>query len=88
MDKIMSIKAEGVEASRAYRKHKATIENYRLELIEAEEKVREIRDSHEWKQAMNYFAVLGNRGYLEEKVTFENGYKIKFKKGVEKNETV
>lgn len=84
MDKIMSIKKEGIEASRAYRNHKKTIEWYRNELLEAEATVRRIRDSHEWKLAMNYFALLGNRGYLEERVTFENGYQIKFKEGVEK----
>lgn len=84
----MSIKAESIEASRAYRIHRATIEKYSQELIEAEQTVRRIRDSYEWKQAMNYFAVLGNRGYLEEKVTFENGYKIKFKEGVQGNETL
>lgn len=84
VDKIMSIKEEGIEASRAYRNHKKTIERYRNELLEAEATVRRIRDSHEWKLAMNYFALLGNRGYLEERVTFENGYQIKFKEGVEK----
>lgn len=84
MEKIMSIKKEGIEASRAYKIHKRTIEQYRKDLLEAEATVRRIRDSHEWKSAMNYFALLGNRGYLEERVTFENGYNIKFKEGVEK----
>lgn len=88
MEKIMSIKEEGIEASKAYQKHKATIERYRDKLLKSEATVRKIRDSEEWKQAINYFALLGNRGYLEEKVTFENGYKIKFKEGVEKNETI
>ena len=88
MEKIMSIKEEGIEASRAYRKHKETIERYRDELIKAEDTVRRIRDSKEWTLAMNYFALLKNRGYLEESVTIENGYNIKFKKGVEKNETL
>lgn len=88
MEKIMSIKEEGIEASRAYRKHKETIERYRDELIKAEDTVRRIRDSKEWKLAMNYFALLGSRGYLEERVTFENGYNIKFKEGVKKDETI
>lgn len=88
MEKIMSIKKEGIEASRAYRTHKKTIERYRDELLKSEATVRRIRDSKEWKLAMNYFALLGNRGYLEERVTFENGYNIKFKEGAKKNETV
>lgn len=82
----MSIKNEGIEKSRAYRRHKATIEKHRLELIEAEDKVKEIRNSDEWKQAITYFSLLGVRGYLEEKVTRDNGYQIKFKKGVEHEE--
>lgn len=88
MDKIMSIKEEGIEASKAYQKHKATIERYRDKLLKSEATVRRIRDSKEWKLAMNYFALLGNRGYLEERVTFENGYNIKFKEGVKKDETI
>ena len=84
----MSIKEEGIGASKAYHYHKKTIEKYRDELLEAEATVRRIRDSKEWKLAMNYFALLGSRGYLEERVTFENGYNIKFKEGVKKNETV
>ena len=88
MEKIMSIKEEGIEVSMAYRRHKETIERYRGELIKAENDVRRIRDSKEWKSAMNYFALLRNRGYLEESVTIENGYNIKFKKGVKKDETL
>lgn len=88
MEKIMSIKEEGIGASKAYRYHKKTIEKYRDELLEAEATVRRIRDSKEWKLAMNYFALLGSRGYLEERVTFENGYNIKFKEGVKKDETI
>ena len=87
VDKIMSIKEEGIESSRAYRRHKATIEKYAEELMKVEGRAKEIRTNSDWKQAMNYFQVLGARGYLEERPTMENGYKVKFKKGAG-NETI
>ena len=45
-------------------------------LIEAENTVKEIKESDEWKRAFGYFQTLYTRGQLAERPTRENGYKI------------
>ena len=45
-------------------------------LIEAENTVKEIKQSEEWKRAFNYFQTLYTRGKLAERPTSKNGYKI------------
>lgn len=46
------------------------------ELIAAENKVDEIKNSAEWKRHFNYFQTLYNRGQLKERPMKCNGYKI------------
>lgn len=46
------------------------------ELIAAEKKVDEIKNSAEWKRHYNYFQTLYNRGQLKERPMKCNGYKI------------
>lgn len=46
------------------------------ELIAAEETIRRIKETDEWKRAYNYFHVLYNRKELKENPTSKNGYKI------------
>ena len=46
------------------------------ELIQAEKKVDEIKNSKEWKKHYGYCQTLFNRGKLKERPTKANGYKI------------
>ena len=45
-------------------------------LLDAENTVKQIKESPEWKRAYNYFQTLYNRGQLTERPTTKNGYKI------------
>lgn len=45
-------------------------------LIEAENTIKDIKGSKEWKRVSNYFKVLYKRGYLKENPCSKNGYKI------------
>lgn len=59
-----------------YEEYKKYIEETAPILIEAEQTVDRIKHSKEWKKAYGYFQTLYNRGYLKERPTQANGYKI------------
>lgn len=46
------------------------------ELVELENRVKEIKESKQFKRSYNYFHVLYNRGVLQENPSSKNGYKI------------
>ena len=62
--------------SESFEKYYAYMQAVTPKLIEAENTVKEIKRSHEWKRAFNYFQTLYTRGQLKERPTSKNGYKI------------
>lgn len=59
-----------------FQEHYEYMERTVPELIAAETKVDEIKNSNEWKRHYGYFQTLYNRGQLKERPTKANGYKI------------
>lgn len=52
------------------------------ELVEAENTVKRIKDSKQWKRVSNYFKVLYQRGFLAVNPCKENNYSIIKNQGV------
>lgn len=65
----------------AFEMHKATIEKFAPELMQAENTIERIRNDKEWIRAYNYFHVLYTRGRMLERLTHDNGYAILMKEG-------
>lgn len=59
-----------------FQEHYEYMEKVVPELIAAEQKVDEIKNSAEWKRHYGYFQTLYNRGQLKERPMKCNGYKI------------
>lgn len=57
-------------------KHYNYMQSVIPELIEHEKRIREIKNTPEFKRAFNYFHVLYNRGVLRENISSKNQYKI------------
>ena len=51
------------------------------ELVKAEETVKRIKGSKEWKRAYDYFSLCKHRGILKTRPTKDNGYLIEQSEG-------
>ena len=58
------------------KKHVEYFNNVIPGLVKAEDTIDRIKHSKEWNEAINYFNTLVRRGYLKERPTRENNYKI------------
>ena len=69
-------KAGKIEDKETFWKHYETIKKYSDELIEAEETVRRIRATKDFKEAYTYFAVNKMRGLIKDYPKSENNYAL------------
>lgn len=66
----------GTSRTDCYDKYYQYMQTVIPKLLEAENTIKEIKSSYEWKRAFNYFHVLANRGQIKEQPSSKNGYKI------------
>ena len=62
--------------SESFEKYYSYMQSVIPTLLDAENTIRTIKKSPEWKRAFNYFQCLYTRGQLKERPTSKNGYKM------------